>query len=253
MRFLTIFCTAIACALPLMAFIDVTPIEVGEHPGTSGSLSLSTTLKRGNVDRNDYTFDANIRYDTNRTDAFWLIGSFEYASSEGDEIENSALGHLRWLHRLETPLYAEAFLQTEQNKFKDISNRSLAGGGLRWRLFDTPKMGRGYLGVGLFDEMIRYRDTTIDPDEKNGRFNTYLFYTTKFTAGARLNLYAYYQPKIDDFGDYLIVSAGEISLPVYGALHLLFSLQGDYDSRPPKSSGVKKYDVTQITALQWKF
>jgi len=240
-------------ALPLFAFIDVTPIEIGEHPGTSGSIALSTTLKRGNVDRNDYRLDGDIRYDTNRSDAFWAIGSFDYASSDGDEIENSTLGHLRWLHRLEAPLYTEVFLQTEQNKFKDLSNRSLAGGGLRWRLFDTTKMGKGYLGMGVFYEIIRYRDTTADPNEENSRLNSYLFYTKPFATGAYLNLYAYYQPKIDEMEDYLIVSACEISFPLYGALRLLVSLRGDYDSRPPIGSGVKRYDITQITALQWKF
>ncbi|WP_456323806.1 DUF481 domain-containing protein [Hydrogenimonas sp.] len=246
-------CGMLILAVSSMAFVDVTPIEIGEHPGISGSFSLSSSLKRGNVDRNDYAADANIRYDTNRTDAIWAIGSFDYGSSHGDEIENSSMGHLRWLHRIDVPLYGELFIQAEQDKFKEISNRSLAGGGVRYRFFNTQKHGKGYIGIGLFFEKIRYRDTAIDPNENNIRLNGYLFYTKTFQTNALLNLYAYYQPKADDMQDYLIVSACELSLPIYGSLSLLFSLQGNYDSRPPESGDIKHYDITQKTALKWKF
>ncbi|RUM44810.1 MAG: hypothetical protein DSY46_04650 [Hydrogenimonas sp.] len=240
-------------AIPLFAYINVTPIEVGEEPGTTGSLALSLSTKRGNVETNEYTIDADVRYDSNSTYALWFFGGYNYAKAHDIEIENSGFAHMRYLHVLTPALYAEAFVQTEQDKFKDLSNRSLVGADIRYRFFSSSKYGKGYIGLGAILETIRYKNPQIDPNENNIRISNYLFYTKEFESKAIFNAFAYYQPRIDEFSDYTVISMAEVQFPIYKNFHLVVSIKANYDSRPPRFSDIKNYDVTQKTALLWKF
>ena len=240
-------------AVPLFAYINVTPIEVGDEPGTTGSLALSLSTKRGNVEINEYTIDADIRYDSNNTYAIWFFGGYTYAKAHDTEIENSGSAHLRYLYVLTPMFYGEAFVQTEQDKFKDLSNRSLVGADVRYRFFSNSKYGKGYIGLGTFLETIRYKNPQIDPDENNLRIDSYLFYTKEFESKATFNAFAYYQPCIDEFSDYTIVSMAEVQFPIYKNFHLVVSIEANYDSRPPKFSDIKTYDITQKTALMLKY
>jgi len=244
---------ALLAAVPLFAYINVTPIEVGEEPGTTGSLAFSLSTKRGNVETNEYTVDADIRYDSNSTYALWFFGGYNYAKAHDTEIENSSFAHMRYLHALTPELYGEAFVQTEQDKFKDLSNRSLIGADARYRFFSSSKYGKGYISLGTLLETIRYKNPQIDPNEDNIRLSTYLFYTKKFESKATFNAFAYYQPCINEFSDYTIISMAEVQFPIYKNFHLVVSIKANYDSRPPNFSDIKNYDVTQKTALMWKF
>jgi len=250
---LTRFIVPLLSAVPLFAYINVTPIEVGEEPGTTGSLAFSLSTKRGNVETNEYTVDANIRYDSNSTYALWFFGGYTYAKAHDTEIENSGFVHTRYLHALTPTLYGEAFIQTEQDKFRDLSNRSLVGADVRYRFFSSSKYGKGYISLGAFLETIRYKNPQIDPNENNIRLSSYLFYTKKFESKATFNAFAYYQPCIDEFSDYTIVSMAEVQFPIYKNFHLVVSIKANYDSKPPNFSDIKNYDVTQKTALMWKF
>ncbi|WOE69945.1 DUF481 domain-containing protein [Hydrogenimonas thermophila] len=250
---LTRFIAPLLVAVPLFAYINVTPIEVGEEPGTTGSLAFSLSTKRGNVETNEYTVDADIRYDSNSTYALWFFGGYNYAKAHDTEIENSSFAHMRYLHVLTPELYGEAFVQTEQDKFKDLSNRSLIGADARYRFFSSSKYGKGYISLGTLLETIRYKNPQIDPNEDNIRLSTYLFYTKEFESKATFNAFAYYQPCINEFSDYTIISMAEVQFPIYKNFHLVVSIKANYDSKPPKFSDIKNYDVTQKTALMWKF
>jgi len=247
-RFIALF-----IATHLFAYIDITPIEVRENPGITGSMAFSLSTKRGNVEKNEYTINANIRYDNNTTYAIWFFGGYNYAKAHNTEIEDSKFAHIRYLHVLTATLYGEIFAQTEQDKFKDLSNRSLIGADARYRFFSSSKYGKGYISLGAMLETIRYKNPQIDPNEDNIRLSTYLFYTKNFESKATFNAFAYYQPCIDKFSDYTIISMAEVQFPIYKNFHIIVSIKANYDSKPPKFSDIKNYDVTQKIALMWKF
>jgi len=240
-------------ALPLFAYIDISPIEIGQHPATSGSLALSLSNQRGNTNKSDMGVNINLRYDSNTTYALWLLGGYNYTHIPGVQIENRGFAHLRYLYKIEDPLYAETYLQTENNKLREIQNRSLIGTGIRYRFYDNSRYGRIYLGIGLLYEYLRFSNTQVDPTEYNLRGNNYLHYTKRLKNKTEINAFIYYQPNIRAWGDYTIHSIAELQTPIFENFYLLLRFFNDYDSTPPKNNQVKQYDVSQRISLMWKF
>jgi len=242
-----------AAALPLLAYIDVTPIEIGENPGTSGSIALSLSNKRGNTDKTEISGDLNIRYDSNRTHAIRFFGGYRYTDTEGRSIENRGSAHLRFLYRSSPSLYFETFIQTENNRINGIENRFVAGGDLRWRFFDDRLYGKGYAALGPICEQIRFLHPEVDPTQNNFRLSSYLFYTKTLNRGAHFNAYLYYQPKIGRWSDYNLYTLAEFKTPIYRNFFLLVSVTGDYDSTPPRYGQIGSFDLEQKVSLLWKF
>ncbi len=245
-----LFSAAAVCA---WAYIDVTPIEIGEHPNLSGSVALSLSNRRGNTDKTEISGDLTLRYDSNKTYALWFSGGYNYNDTEGKSIENRGSAHLRYLHKITPALYAEGFIQDENNRINGIKNRFVAGVDLRWRFFDTAAYGRGYLAAGPIGEQIRFVHPQTDPLQNNIRLSTYLFYTKSFETGARFNAYLYFQPKTGAWSDYNLYSLAEFKTPIYKNFFLLFSLTYDYDSTPPRYGDIDAMDMEQKVSLLWKF
>ncbi len=247
------FLLSILLSWPLFAYIDVTPVEIGERPGFSGSAALSFSNKRGTTDKTEIDTDLNLRYDSNESFALWGFGGYRYTDTEGKSIENRGAAHLRYLHRLSEKLYPEIFVQTENNRINEVDYRFVAGGDLRWRFFGSREQGKGYLGVGAIYERIRFIHPDTDPTQNNLRLSSYLFYTKSFPSKARLNAYIYYQPKIGSWSDLNLYSLAEFQTPVYKNFFLLFSITYDYDSTPPLYGNVDSVNMQQKLSLLWKF
>lgn len=235
------------------AYVDITPIEIGENPGVSGSLALSLSNQQGNTEKLDAGVDGNLRYDSNTSYALWLLGGYNYTDVPGEEIENKGFVHGRYLQRFLPALYGELFFQSETNKLKEIENRTAAGAGVRFRFYDDAFYGRAYLGTGLLHEWLRFSNPKIDPDESNMRFFGYLLYSKVFENDTTINAYLVYQPKISEVSDYTLHSILEFQTPLLKNFFLLLRLVSNYDSTPPLNNHVKTYDVSQKVALMWKF
>ena len=246
---------ALPCLLaaPLLAYVDISPIEIGEHPGTSGSLAISLSNQRGNTEKTETGLDLNLRYDSNAAYAVWALGGYNYTRTPGIQIENKGFAHLRYLYKINNPLYAETYLQTENNKLREIENRSLVGAGVRYRFYDDTTYGRIYFGMGLLYEQLRFSNPQVDPDEYNLRLNNYLHYAKIFVNKTEINAFLYYQPKIGTWKDYTIHSIAELQTPIFENFYLLLRFSNDYDSTPPRNNSVKTYDVAQKISLMWKF
>lgn len=237
----------------LFALVSIKPVEIGDDPGVSGGVALGFETKRGNTETDTYGAAVKITYDSNASYVTWLQISGEYAEANGEENTNKKYGHLRYIHKLtEDLLRYELYAQIQEDKFKALNQRKLAGAGLRAKIFNTPIGGQGYFGLGAMQENIRYIDPLIDPDEDNTRVNSYLAYGVKFLNNSSLAYTLYYQPLIDDFDDYVVTNNLELILKVNEKLYLKFAVVYDVDSRPP--NGVEeKYDLTQTTTFMYEF
>ena len=237
----------------LFGVISITPVDIGDKPGYSGSTEFGLMTKRGNTDKDGYTGALLINYDNNSTYVIWLALSAEYATANGTKDTNKQYSHLRYINTLyKKHLDSELFLQAQEDEFKALSKRRLAGVGLRTKLFDKLIGGKGYAGLGGFYEYIRHTDSNIDPDEDNLRMNSYLAYKAKFNKDSKLALTAYYQPKFNDFSDYVIANKFELQIHIYLKIFLKFSIYYDYDSSPPNNVQ-KNYDLGQSTTFVYDF
>lgn len=248
-----LFILLILVAQQLFAIISIVPVEIGVKPGASGKMEAGFDTQRGYTDRDFYRSSIKVNYDNNRSYILWGEFSGEYGKSNGVENTNKRYLHLRFIHALtEKDIRDEYFIQTQENKFKAIKKRQLAGGGLRFALFETLKGAKGYLGIGGYYEYLHYTDPTLDPDEHNLRLNTYLSYKATFNEDSHLAYTMYYQPQISKFSDRLISNKFELQLHIYLKLYLKFSIYYNADSSPPTSID-KNYGLGQTTTFVYEF
>ncbi len=234
----------------LFALISIVPVEIGVNPGYSGNVAVSLETKRGNTHKDNYKFGAKISYDDNATFVTWGEVSAEYGESSEVKDTNKVYLHLRHVHALASEnVRAEGFVQAQDDEFKLIKRRLLAGAGLRYKIFELFGNGKGYAGLGGYYEQIRY--TSMDPEEDSLRANFYFAYTRQIGDDSKITYNLYYQPKIDYFNDHITAQKLELQLHVYKKLFLHFQISYDTDSKAP--IGVKKYDFTQTTSFVLEF
>ncbi len=232
------------------AIITIVPVELGDKPGFSGSLGGSFETKRGNTEKEEYNAGLKLRYDNNESYTIWsdFIGS--YGKASGVENTNKTYAHIRFVHSLyENNLDGELFVQSETNEFTSIDKRRLVGGGLRYR-FAHGDFGKFFFGLGGYYETVNYT-TDFDPYEQSIRINSYLAYTKKFENKSSISYVGYYQPKTEDFSDYIVSNSVEVKVNIYLELYLSFLVYYDVDSNP--AIGREKEDITQKTSFIYEF
>jgi putative salt-induced outer membrane protein YdiY len=237
----------------LFALVSISPVELGKKPGLSGSFEAGLETKRGNTDKDNYKASVKINYDNNESYVIWGEFSGEYGESNYAKDTNKAFSHLRYIHSLtnDENLRYELFAQLESDEFRQINSRTLGGAGLRYRVFNSPKNGKGFLGLGGFYENIEYKNPLIDPSEDNARINSYLAYSIDYTELSTFSYVVYYQPKVDDYDDYIFSNQLELKINIIKTLFLKINVSWNEDSAPPV--GVEKNDFTQTTTFVFDF
>lgn len=239
-------------SIPLFAIVAIKPREVGENPGMSGEVSGALETKRGNTDKDNYSAAFKLQYDSNTSYLVWGMVRGAYGEASGAKDTNNLFAHLRYIKNLGSKnVAAEAFAQMEEDEFKAISNRSLLGGGLRWKLLGG-KSGWGglFVGLGGYFEYIGY-STQIDPLERNVRGNGYLAYTLPLDEGGVFTTVGYYQPRVTKINDYYVSLAARLEVQIYQQLYIGIRVGYDHDSDP--AAGIKRDDVAQTTLFKYKF
>jgi len=235
--------------ISLHAIVTIVPQNIGEKPGYTGILDGSLGTKRGNTEKDEYTAGVKFQYDNAQNYLVWLDVSGSYAKASGKKNTQKSYAHVRLIHTLYENLTFEAFLQSQNNKFTNIKLRSLSGVGVRYHI-NNSNYGELYTGLGVYYENINY-SSTIDPIEKNARINLYIAYVKKFQNKNKIAYVAYYQPKPDDFNDYVTTQALQLEVNIFQKLYLKFKVMYYEDSIP--AIGIKRVDFTQKTSLTYKF
>lgn len=237
----------------LFALVSIAPVDIGSKPGLSGNVSGALSSKSGNTQKDEYALGLRLQYDQATDYLVWGTFTYDYGTSNGTKNEDKTYAHVRYIHALDESKNwtGELFGQSEQDRFKDINARSLAGAGLRLRFLNSDEWGKGYLGIGGLFEKIDYAHPEINANEENTRLNSYIAFTKSFMSASKLNYLGYFQPKIGDTSDYVSSQTLEFIVPIYEKLGLSLTAKYGYDSRPP--IGIKKGDTAYMTSLIWAF
>jgi len=237
----------------LSALVSISPVEIGKKAGLSFKIEAGFETKRGNTDKDNYQGSSRVTYDEAKEYVVWTEFSGEYGESNTVADTNKAFGHLRLIHSLgdNDNLRYEIFSQLESDEFRLINSRLLGGIGLRYRLLNSEERGKGFFGLSIFHEDIEYKESSLNPQEENQRLNLYLSYSFKLDKSAAFSYVLYYQPKVDDFSDYIATNDLEVKVKLYKRLDLKLNVTYNIDSMPP--IGVEKSDFTQRTTLVLSF
>lgn len=233
------------------AVVTIAPVALGDKPGTSGQVNASFQTQRGNTDLDAYSGGCKIQYDNNASYVTWAEFSFDYAEAAGVKSAEDTYAHIRYIHSYDDikNVNWEVFAQSETNQFTNITERFISGGGLRFNIHDD-EAGLFYLGTGAFYEHINY-STSVDPTENSLRGNFYFAYKKDFSKASTVSYTMYYQPRANNYHDYLLLHNLELQVNIYLKLYLSFKLKYQEDSQP--AVGIQQNDFSQTTSLVYKF
>ena len=203
--------------------------RVTDTSGFSGSTSLAFSLKR---DINDYlSFSSNIhiQYKMNKH-LVLLKNDIQLQNIEGNKFENSGITHLRYNYRFHPRIAWEIFAQAQYNKVSKIEFRGLMGTGPRFKLTSSEKY-KFYFGTHIMYEQEELSDG-VTPLQRDFRSSSYLSLSLYPTKTITFVSTTYFQPKLNDFGDYRFTSQSSLVIDLINNLAFSTTYTFSYDETP---------------------
>lgn len=212
------------------AFLNIESLrqQKGQRPGLMGSTGLRLNDQKGNVDKTQFQVNT-LNLLSNGKSNYIFLGQYRYGKSFSREDTRQGHLHFRYTRQSYERMASEYYLQTEFNKFENLSLRILGGAGLRFRLFSSDKQSL-FAGVGAFYER---EDLEREDDPENPRGNLYLS-SLVYIGESQLSSTFYYQPNLENAADARI--RFNIGLETVIMKNLTQSIEYTIrrDSRPPR-------------------
>ncbi|MFN3196174.1 MAG: DUF481 domain-containing protein [Chlorobiota bacterium] len=191
--------------------------------------------------------EANLRMDY-IGDKYRSFVAGQIAYKEGNEqvISNKGFLHGRFIYELSDHFEPELFVQKEYNEFVLLSDRNLAGVGMRWSIFNNDFVADSsqefdlFLGVGAMYEMeeINQNPTVVTEILRSTNYLTLLW---KPSENFLLNSVTYFQVDVNRLADHRVLNDTNIKFRISQSVSFVFSMSYRYDSEPPGS--IKLYDL----------
>lgn len=227
-------------------------IADANQPGLLGAAEAALDLRTGNTQLLLLSGSLLGRYRTGRHLVF-LLARKEFGKQGGERFSNKDFEHLRYRYAVLERLEAELFAQHDQDEFRRLAVRLLAGAGPRVTLIATDEFN-GAAGLAY---MLEYEQLDDGPYADSGdetldhRLSGYLTGGLQLDDRLHFAQSVYAQPRIDQPDDLRVLGETElaVALDQHFSLKLTFSLA--YDSRPP--DGRRGLDTGTKTSLQLRF
>ena len=207
------------------AIVNIEDLRREGEVGFFTNISANLNASRGNRDRDFYS--VQLRFDNNSEDAesFLILQQSERKSNE-KLMDESTFMHGRYIFVGEEASNWEVFAQYSENPFRNYKKRSVLGGGLRYELSDSAR-----LGVGLLNE----DETDLTGKSKTTeRLGFYIHNSFEVAENIFLKPTVYFQPGIDDFeNDYKASIILALDFNVNENFKITMQYSSFHDSDPP--------------------
>ena len=211
-----------------------------------GNVTVGAGLQTGNTDR----FDASVGAEATRksaTDRYNLRVLFNYAEENDSLTTRNTFGALKYDYFFTTALFGYIAIEMLNDKFKDLSLRTVVGPGVGYQIWDDKKRALALeAGASYFSEnLIEGADSTWITGRLAGTFRYQVLKRLSFSD----NLVVY--PSIEEFGEYQLRNEAGLSSDIGSGLALNFTNIFERDSDP--AAGVMKNDLQWILGLKYSF
>jgi hypothetical protein len=203
------------------------PLEQGWTLEAQGTISRST----GNSEHMSLSAAGSAQLLLGRNRFRFLI-SETYREVDGKRSAEDFSVHLRHNWRITGPIHTLLFAQSEYDPFRRLRRRTLLGGGLRADLLRDSTAGAA-VGASAMLESEELTDSPEDGKGTRARGSFFLSLVWKPAPGSALDLSGFYQPKLTEPADRLMLGAATLEAELFEGLSLLTALKVSYDSDPP--------------------
>ena len=207
------------------AIVNIEELRREGEIGFFTNISAGLDASRGNRDRDYYKL--RIRFDNNSEDAeSFLIMQQTERKSNDNVIDKSKFIHGRYILIGEDALHWEVFAQYSENPFRNYKKRSVLGGGLRFELSES-----GRLGAGLLNE----EETDLTGKAKTtDRLGFYFHTDFEIAENISFDPTIYFQPSIENFeNDYKASMILALDFKVNENFKIRMQYSSFHDSDPP--------------------
>ncbi|MFT3764313.1 MAG: DUF481 domain-containing protein [Minicystis sp.] len=176
----------------------------------------------------------------------------DYAQFNGEPTMAKAFAHARYNYRILPFLFAEAFVQIEQDKFQRLALRQLDGVGVRFAIVRS-EIVHVHLGTAWMFDYSRLNDdpgilsTFPGPSWIAQRWSNYASVNVRVGSRARFTDALYVQPRFNDFSDVRVLNDASFAVDIDKRFSAKISCQVHHNSTPP--SRVQPTDVDTLTSL----
>ena len=157
--------------------------------------------------------NSNIQYKSkNLKNIYFLTGNLNLIRTKDEDFQNSWFAHFRYNWKFSDKLRAESFIQSQNNQQLIITQRDLAGIGLRFKMFNL-KNTTAYLGNSYMYEIEYIK--SLDEHFYNHRNSSYLSISQSF-SNHNLTILGtlYFQPLYKKMDNYRILGQLKVEMPL---------------------------------------
>ena len=245
----------IVSSTPLAAQVNIftgeTMRQMKLEPGWYNSINLDLSYRAGNTD----LFTARTRFRSDylsKTYHGFVFGSLQQGRKSGEFFINKGMAHARIIRSLTQHILFESFVQKQFNESILLSDRNLAGGGIRFASHPPSSRFNLYLGIGAMWEHERINDTDMGEITTHViRSTNYINWTGQLDERITTSATGYYQVYLRRFEDYRILFQGSLTFRLTTKLAFPLRINFRYDSDPP--TGIRKHDVEIFNGLRYTF
>lgn len=225
--------------------LDVERLSTDEARGPHLSADLGLDLSAGNTQV--LQFSGNLSTGI-RTARHWLrlVGGVEFLRDleRGEDLVDARYAHLRYNLTLSRRVRTLHFVQVQTSRNLLLERRFLVGSGLRYRLAGGSR-GRFDVASGLMFEEERLDEEALAPAEealtRTVRVANLASLVLALGGDAELSNVLYFQPSVQDLGDFRLLDNLSLRAPLTGALSLQLAMEWRMDSEPP--AGLDEHDL----------
>lgn len=245
----------LSCCSLLAAQVNIftgeTMRQMRLEPGWYNSINLDLTYRTGNTEL--LTARTRFRSDyLSKTYHGFIFGSLQQGRKSGDFFINKGMAHARIIRNLTQHVLFESFVQKQFNESIRLSDRNLAGGGVRFDLHPSSSKFNIYLGIGAMWEHERINDAdTGEITTRIIRSTNYLNWTGQLDERITTSATGYYQVHTRRLRDYRVLFEGSLTFRLTTKLAFPLRVNFRYDSEPPTS--IRKHDVEIFNGLRYTF
>lgn len=207
------------------AIVNIEDLRREGQVGFFANITASLDASRGNRDR-DFS-SIQLRFDNNsdETESFLILQESK-RKSNGKPIDNSTFMHGRYVFIGDNLINWEIFAQYSENPFRNYNKRSVLGGGIRYELTPTARLGAGILQE---DEV-----NLANQSKTTERLGFYLHNAFEIAENIYLQPTIYFQPSLNDFeNDYKASMILALNFKVNEDFIIEMQYSSSHDSDPP--------------------
>ncbi len=230
-----------------MRWINPSPHISGEGVKFNGRFNLGVASTAGNTDTDKLHIDAEViaRALKNRYTAGIAVNE---GQTSGVKTESNSLAYLKYDRFLTPKWYAYVNGSAEQDQFKDIELRTIAGAGSGYQFIDTIRTNLSLEG-GLSDVRT---DFDVAPDEDYAALRWALKFE-HLLFKSQVQFFHQHEAllSIDDPQKVLVKSMTGLRMPIADKIRTAFQYNVDWESEP--APGRVRTDRTVLLTLGYEF